>query len=280
MDFINDLPPLREIIERFGLQAKKSLGQNFLLDFNLTKKIVRAAGSLEGKTVLEIGPGPGGLTRAILAANPHQFIAIEQDEKCVEALKDLVLKAPFFHIVSGDALEIDFKELASPPFTVISNLPYNISTALLTRWLKNAPLFEELVLMFQKEVADRLIAKPDTKEYGRLSIVVQLKTNCKKVFDLPPQAFTPPPKVTSTVVKLTPYEKPLYPCDEEALEKITRAAFGQRRKMLRASLKQITPDTETLLKKAAIDPTRRAESLTVEEFCRLSLVYKNFKIIL
>jgi 16S rRNA (adenine1518-N6/adenine1519-N6)-dimethyltransferase len=274
MDFINDFPPLREVIDRFGLQAKKSLGQNFLLDFNLTKKIARAAGNLEGKTVLEIGPGPGGLTRAILAARPRQLIAIEQDEKCVEALKDLTLKAPHFQIITGDALEIDFKEFGSPPFIIISNLPYNISTALLTRWLKNARLFENLVLMFQKEVAERLVAKPDTKDYGRLSIFVQLKADCKKVFDLPPQAFTPPPKVTSTVVKLTPYEKPLYPCDEEALEKLTKAAFGQRRKMLRASLKQITPDAETLLKKADIDPTRRAENLTVEEFCQLSLFYK------
>ena len=267
----SSLPPLREVIARHDLLARKSLGQHFLLDGNLTAKIVRGAGDLTGRTVLEVGPGPGGLTRALLASPAARIVAVERDARCVAALGELAEAYPQrLHVVEGDALEVDEGDLLAPPAVVIANLPYNISTPLLFKWLEHGALFESLTLMFQKEVADRLTATPRQKAYGRLSIMVQWRMAVASLFDIGPRAFTPPPKVTSTVVHLVPFAEPPWPADRATLERLTAAAFGQRRKMLRSSLRALSGDVGALLSAADIDPTARAEELSVEMFCRLA----------
>lgn len=270
------LPPLRDVINRYGLRAEKSLGQNFLLDLNLTGKIARCAGTLEGETVLEIGPGPGGLTRAILSEGATRLIAVEKDSRCLPALADISdAYQNRLEVLNTDALELNETSLFEGQAKIIANLPYNVATPLLIKWLKRAERFSSMTLMFQKEVADRITADPGTKAYGRLTILCQWLCVCTRQFDISPRAFTPPPKVTSTVVKLVPRPEPAFPANQAILEKVVAAAFGQRRKMLRASLKSLGQPTDILLQKAGITPTRRAEELTVEEFCRLAQVFKN-----
>lgn len=266
-----ELPPLREVIRRHGLSARKSLGQNFLLDLNLTSRIARAAAPLEHANLIEIGPGPGGLTRALLIAGARHVIAVERDRRCIEALGELAAAFPGrLTLIEADALAIAVADLAPPPRKIVANLPYNIATALLLRWLPDIAAFESLTLLFQKEVAQRLAALPRAKEYGRLSVMVQWRSTVRHLFDITPRAFVPPPKVTSTLVQLTPRATPLVPCDAAALERVTAAAFGQRRKMLRQSLKSIWLDPEPHLRACGIAPTARAEELSVEGFCALA----------
>jgi len=269
-----ELGPLREVIARYDLRAKKSLGQNFLLDLNLTGKIARTAGSFEGVTAIEIGPGPGGLTRALLEAGAARVIAIEQDERCLGALEEISAAYPKrLEVILGDALTIDFKALAKGPAKIVANLPYNIATALTIGWLTQEPwppFYQSMTLMFQREVAERLTAKPRTKSYGRLSVLAQWRCEVEKMFDIDPRAFTPAPKVTSSVVHFTPWPAPLPAGPSGLLERVTKAAFGQRRKMLRASLKSLTPDPIALLARADINETSRAEELDVADFCRLA----------
>ncbi|MEH6544996.1 MAG: 16S rRNA (adenine(1518)-N(6)/adenine(1519)-N(6))-dimethyltransferase RsmA [Sneathiella sp.] len=270
------LPPLRDVINRYGLRAEKSLGQNFLLDLNLTGRIARSAGPLAGETVLEIGPGPGGLTRAILSEGASMLIAVEKDSRCLPALADISNAYPDqLQVLNTDALELDETSLFEGQAKIIANLPYNVATPLLIKWLGRADRFSSMTLMFQKEVADRITAEPSTKAYGRLTILCQWLCVCTRQFDISPKAFTPPPKVTSTVIKLVPRPKPAFPATQAILEKVVAAAFGQRRKMLRASLKPLGQPTDILLQKSDINPTRRAEELTVEEFCRLAQVFEN-----
>jgi 16S rRNA (adenine1518-N6/adenine1519-N6)-dimethyltransferase len=265
------LPPLREIIARYGIAAKKSLGQNFILDLNLTRRIARAAGPLGDATIIEIGPGPGGLTRALLAEGARRVIAIERDPRCLAALGELASDYPGrLELVAGDALELDPATLCEPPRQIVANLPYNIATALLLRWLDRIDEYRSLVLMFQREVAERFVAAPRSPAYGRLSVVVQWLTKPKILFDLPPRAFVPPPKVTSSVVLLVPRAVPLAPASKPVLERVTAAAFGQRRKMLRSSLKPLGLPVEPLLAAAGIAPTARAEELSVAQFCALA----------
>jgi 16S rRNA (adenine1518-N6/adenine1519-N6)-dimethyltransferase len=266
-----ELPPLREVIRRHGIGARKSLGQNFLLDLNLTRRIARAAAPLEGRDVVEIGPGPGGLTRALLAEGARRVIAIERDERCIAALEELAAAYPGrLEIVSGDALKIDPVALSAAPRKIVANLPYNIATALLLLWLENVQTYERMTLMFQKEVAARLGAKPRSKDYGRLSVLVQFLCTVRPLFDIAPTAFVPPPKVTSTLVELTPRAKPLGECRLEDLSRVLSAAFGQRRKMLRQSLKPLAADPVPMIEAARIDATARAEELSVEDFVRLT----------
>jgi 16S rRNA (adenine1518-N6/adenine1519-N6)-dimethyltransferase len=265
------LPPLREVIRRHGLAAKQSLGQHFLLDLNLTRRIARAAGPLGGADIVEIGPGPGGLTRALLLEGARRVVAIERDRRCIAALEELAAAFPGrLEIVEGDALTLDPALLARPPRRIAANLPYNIATPLLLLWLKQAHAYERLTLMFQKEVAERLAAAPRTKAYGRLSVMAQFLCQVELVFDVAPSAFVPPPRITSTVVNLTPLAAPRGTCRPEELERVTAAAFGQRRKMLRQSLKALAPDPLPLLAVAGIDPTARAEELSVEQFAALA----------
>lgn len=273
---IDGLPPLREVIERHGLQAKKALGQNFLLDLNLTGKIARVAGDLSDSTVIEVGPGPGGLTRALLAAGARRVVAIERDERCLAALAEVSNHYPGrLEVISGDALKTDFAALAKTasqggPVRIAANLPYNIGTELLIRWLTVAdwpPFYQSMTLMFQREVAERIVAGAGSDAYGRLGVLAGWRTEARIAFDVPPQAFTPPPKVTSSVVHLVPRANPLS-TDVKKLGRVTEAAFGQRRKMLRQSVKSL--GGEALLTRAGIDPTRRAETLSVEEFVRLT----------
>jgi 16S rRNA (adenine1518-N6/adenine1519-N6)-dimethyltransferase len=278
MATLDGLPPLRDVIQRHGLDARKALGQNFLFDLNLTQKIARSAGSLEGVTVFEVGPGPGGLTRAILSLGARKVVAVERDARALPVLAEVSDYYPGrLEVIEGDALKIDFAALAAEkaeggPVKIIANLPYNVGTQLLLNWLLPAngqwpPFWESLTLMFQKEVGLRIVADEEDNHYGRLGVLCGWRTDAHMVFDVPPQAFSPPPKVTSTVVNLTPRANPL-PCDVAKLERITHAAFGQRRKMLRQSLKPV--GGEALLNKAEIDPQRRAETLSVEEFVRLA----------
>lgn len=272
---MNDaLPPLREAIRRHGLTARRSLGQNFLLDLNLTGRIARAAGPLEGVTVLEVGPGPGGLTRALLAEGAARVIAVERDERAVAALAEIAAHYPDrLSIVSGDALTFNVApHLGAGPVRVVANLPYNIATALLVSWLTVEPWppwYDRLTLMFQREVAERIVARPGSKTYGRLSVLTGWRAQAKMLFDIAPSAFVPPPKVTSSLVQLVPRAAPL-PCDRRTLERVTEAAFGQRRKMLRQSLKQLGVDPVPLLEKAGLDPTARAEDIAVEGFVALA----------
>jgi 16S rRNA (adenine1518-N6/adenine1519-N6)-dimethyltransferase len=271
------LPPLIEVIRRHGLDPKKNLGQNFLLDPRLTAKIARATGPLDGIHVVEIGPGPGGLTRALLEAGAAQVVAIERDHRCVAALQELVAVYPDrLTIQADDALEIDPTVLVPAPRRVIANLPYNIATPLLIGWLRNITAYDALGLMFQKEVAQRLTAEPRTKAYGRLSVLTQWLAVPDMAFDIPPGAFYPPPKITSTIVHLVPRPAPLAEARIEDLERITAAAFGQRRKMLRVSLKTLGVDTDRLIALAGVTPTARAEELAVEEFCALARALATF----
>lgn len=262
--------PLSEVIR--ALRAKKSLGQNFLSDPSILKRIVESAAPLENCTMIEVGPGPGGLTREMIKHPCKEIILIEQDERCLPYLEQL--KGHFegtFTLLNQDALEIPLHTLGASPRKIIANLPYNISVPLLLEWLKHMDEFESLTLMFQKEVAARLIASPNTSNYGRLSVMCQWKAHVKKLFDLPPGAFIPSPKVTSTVVQLTP-RSPRENASWELLEKVVKAAFSQRRKMLRTSLKNLVESPCTFLETAHINPERRAETLSVEEFCRLTRV--------
>lgn len=272
MAALDGLPPLRDVIARHGLDAKKALGQNFLLDLNLTQKVARTAGSLEGCTVFEVGPGPGGLTRAILALGAEKVVAVERDPRCLPALAEIEAHYPGrLEVIEGDALKTDFEAMANGrPVKIIANLPYNVGTQLLVNWLMPRqwpPFWQSLTLMFQKEVGQRIVADADDNHYGRLGVLCGWRTTAHMAFDIPPQAFTPPPKVTSTVVHLEPRLTPL-DCDIQKLERVTHAAFGQRRKMLRQSLKPL--GGEALLAKAEIDPQRRAETLEVDEFVRLA----------
>lgn len=274
---IDDLPPLRDVIRRHGLSAKKSLGQNFLLDLNLTARIARAAEPLENVTTVEIGPGPGGLTRALLALGARRVIAVERDERALAALHEIAARYPGrLDIIAGDALGVDIRAALGPERArVVANLPYNIATALLVGWLTVEPWppwYDMLVLMFQREVAERIVAQPGSKSYGRLAVLAGWRTEAKILFDVAPSAFVPPPKVTSSVVRLTPRPEPL-PCDALALQKVTEAAFGQRRKMLRQSLKSLGMDTGALLEAAGLAPTARAEEIPVEGFVTLARLY-------
>ncbi|TCS60119.1 16S rRNA (adenine(1518)-N(6)/adenine(1519)-N(6))-dimethyltransferase RsmA [Varunaivibrio sulfuroxidans] len=267
------LPPLKEIIHRHELSARKALGQNFLLDLNLTARIARTAGIVEGDCVIEIGPGPGGLSRAILAGDAARLIAVERDPRCIQALDYLKEAHPRrFEVIAGDATEIEVWTLGDAPRRIVANLPYNVATVLLIGWLRHARAFRSMTLMFQKEVADRLLARPRTKAYGRLSVMCQWLCAISPAFTIPPSAFTPPPKVVSSVVHLVPRDAPLGEASWAAMEKVTAAAFGQRRKMLRASLKAIglTPH----LKALGIEETARAEELDVIDFCALARVYE------
>jgi len=271
------LPPLREVIAQYQLSAKKNLGQNFLLDLNLTSKIARAGDNLTDSTIIEVGPGPGGLTRGLLMEGAKKVIAIERDERVLPALEQISRAYPGrLEIISGDALEMDWAAIAdgiTGPIKIVANLPYNIATALLVGWLTTEqwpPWYSSLTLMFQKEVAERIVAAPGSKTYGRLSILSQWRCDAHKLFDVPARAFTPPPKVTSSIVHIVPHQTAAFDCDGKALERLTKAAFGQRRKMLRASLKGTLPNTIETLNNAGIDPTARAEQLDISDFCRLA----------
>lgn len=269
------LPPLRDVIGAIGLSAKRSLGQNFLLDFNLTRRIARAAGPLEGLTVVEIGPGPGGLTRALLLEGASRIIAIEKDVRALPALTAIAAHYPErLDVVSADAKDIDYAGLdLTQPARIVANLPYSVATPLLIGWLKTEPWppwFDRLVLMFQREVALRIVAKPGDKDYGRLAVLCQWRARPRILLTLPAAAFTPRPKVDSCLVELVPTQSPEPPCAVAMLEKVTAAAFGQRRKMLRSSLRQLTPDAEELLVSLGLDPTARAEELQIGDFCRIA----------
>jgi 16S rRNA (adenine1518-N6/adenine1519-N6)-dimethyltransferase len=268
------LPPLRDVIAAHGLSARKALGQNFLLDLNLTAKIARQAGDLSACDVLEIGPGPGGLTRGLLAEGARHVVAIEKDERCLAALAEVAEHYPGrLTVLQGDALDIDPLPHLTPPVRVVANLPYNVGTELLIRWLTPdvwPPFWTSLTLMFQKEVAQRITADRGTKSYGRLSILAQWRCEVRMAMQIPPEAFTPPPKVTSAVVHLERREKPLFEADAHVLERVVAKAFNQRRKMLRASLRGLAPDIESILQGVGIPPTDRAENVSVEEFCRLA----------
>lgn len=276
---LDPLPPLREVIAAHGLSARKALGQNFLLDLNLTRRIARAAGPLDGVTVYEVGPGPGGLTRALLMEGAARVIAVERDERCLAALADVAAAYPGrLEIVSGDALAVDEADIIrtrniSGPVRVAANLPYNVGSALLVKWLTQGawpPFWQSLTLMFQKEVAQRLIAQPGTKDYGRLSVLTQWRARPRILFDVSPRAFTPSPKVISAVVRIDPLTEPVAEARLEDLEAVTRAAFGHRRKMLRQSLKAIAPDAEDFVRRAGLDPEARAERLDVAQFAALA----------
>jgi 16S rRNA (adenine1518-N6/adenine1519-N6)-dimethyltransferase len=278
------LSPLREVIERYDLDAKRSLGQNFLLDLNLTGRIARAAGPLDGTTFLEIGPGPGGLTRALLSEGAGAVIAVERDERCLPALAEIAAAYPGrLTVVSGDALELDGAALlrdhgVTGPVRIAANLPYNIGTALLVNWLTVPswpPFWSSLTLMFQREVAERIVAKPDTEHYGRLSVLTQWRTTAKILFDVSRSAFVPPPKITSSIVRLEPLAQPVAPAVLADLERVTAAAFGQRRKMLRQSLKGLAPNAEAIIAAAGIAPTARAEVLSVSEFAALARAFRS-----
>jgi 16S rRNA (adenine1518-N6/adenine1519-N6)-dimethyltransferase len=271
---IDKLPPLRDVIAAHDLKARKSLGQNFLLDLNLTAKIARAAGDLTGTDVLEIGPGPGGLTRGLLASGARRVLAIEKDPRCMPALAEIAAAYPDqLSLINGDALDVDPLSHLTPPIRIAANLPYNIGTELLVRWLtpqKWPPFWQSLTLMFQREVAERIVATPGSKAYGRLALLAQWRCDVRIVMSLPPSAFTPPPKVSSAVVHLSALPEPRYPADAEVLSRVVAAAFNQRRKMLRSALKGHMPDIEDHLIAAGIKPTDRAEQVPLEAFCALA----------
>ena len=274
MSQIDGLPPLREVIATHGLSAKKALGQNFLLDLNLTAKIARQAGDLTACDVLEIGPGPGGLTRGLLAEGARKVLVIEKDPRCLPALQEIAAVYPGrLEILEGDALKIDPLAHLTPPIRIAANLPYNVGTELLVRWLTPdvwPPFWQSLTLMFQREVAERIVAQPGGKAYGRLAVLAQWRSEARIVMQLPPEAFTPPPKVSSAVVHLTALPAPRFEANPATLSRIVAAAFNQRRKMLRAALKGQAPDIEDRLREAGIAPTERAEQVSVEAFCALA----------
>lgn len=274
MSTIDDLPPLRQVIDDHGLLARKSLGQNFLLDLNLTAKIARQAGDLTQCDVLEIGPGPGGLTRGLLSEGARRVLAIEKDSRCIPALNDIAAAYEGrLQIIDGDALEVDPLAYLTPPIRVAANLPYNIGTELLVRWLTPQewpPFWQSLTLMFQREVAERIVAKPGSKAYGRLALLAQWRADAKIVLHLPPEAFSPAPKVSSAVVHLTALPEPRFPADAAILSRTVAAAFNQRRKMLRSALKGTAPDIEDRLIAAGLKPTDRAEQIPLEGFCALA----------
>jgi 16S rRNA (adenine1518-N6/adenine1519-N6)-dimethyltransferase len=271
---IDKLPPLRDVIATHALNAKKSLGQNFLLDLNLTAKIARLAGDLEGHDVLEVGPGPGGLTRGLLASGVRRVVALEKDRRCIPALAEISDAYPGqLDVFNADALDFDISSHLTVPIRIVANLPYNIGTELLIRWLTPKewpPFWSTLTLMFQKEVAERIIATPNSKAYGRLAILAQWKTNPSIVMELPPEAFTPPPKVHSAVVHFDALAEPRFPAPAGLLSSTVAMAFNQRRKMLRSSLKSASPDIENVLRDAGLEPTARAEEISLEGFCALA----------
>jgi 16S rRNA (adenine1518-N6/adenine1519-N6)-dimethyltransferase len=274
MSRLDALPPLSQVIAAHGLSARKSLGQNFLLDLNLTSKIARQAGDLSACDVLEVGPGPGGLTRGLLMEGARHVLAVEKDPRCLPALAQIAEAAPGrLTVLEGDALDIDPLAHLTPPIRVVANLPYNVGTELLVRWLTPKewpPVWETLTLMFQREVAQRIVAAPGSKAYGRLALLAQWRTDARIVMHLPPSAFIPPPKVSSAVVHLTALPAPRYPADARILERLVARAFNQRRKMLRAALKGAAPDIEDRLLAAGISPTDRAETVDLERFCALA----------
>lgn len=276
MSGIDDLPPLREVIATHELSARKSLGQNFILDLNLTAKIARLAGDLSGSDVLEVGPGPGGLTRGLLAEGARRVVAIEKDPRCLPVLAEIEAAYPGrLTVLNADALEFDWAQEMQAPRKIVANLPYNVGTELLVRWLTPAiwpPAWDSLTLMFQREVADRIVAVPGSKAYGRLAILAQWRADAHIAMTLPPEAFTPPPKVHSAVVHLTALPMPRFEADAAVLSRVVAAAFGQRRKMLRSALKSLTPDIEDRLLAAGIKPTERAEQVPLEGFCALARV--------
>ena len=276
MSQVDGLPPLREVIAAHGLRAKKSLGQNFLLDLNLTARIARAAGDIAGADVLEVGPGPGGLTRGLLMEGARRVVAVEKDERCLPALAEIADAFPGrLEVIHGDAMAGGLLKRLAPPRKVCANLPYNVGTELLVRWLTMdwPPPWETLTLMFQREVAERIVAEPGTKAYGRLSVLAQWRSTARIALTLPPEAFTPPPKVRSSVVHITALPVPRFPADPKALERVTAAGFGQRRKMLRASLRGLAPDAEDRIRAVELEPTQRAETVGVEGFCVLAGVF-------
>lgn len=271
---IDTLPPLREVIATHDLRAKKSLGQNFLLDLNLTAKIARIAGDLSECDVLEIGPGPGGLTRGLLAEGARRVVAIEKDARCLPALAEIAAAYPDrLSVLNDDALAVDWAAHLKPPIRIIANLPYNVGTELLIRWLIPPvwpPKWSSLTLMFQREVAERIVAREGSKAYGRLAVLAQWRCEARIALNLPPEAFTPPPKVSSAVVHLTALETPKFPADQKVLERVVAKAFNQRRKMLRAALKGLCPDIEDRILAAGLRPTDRAETVSLEGFCALA----------
>ena len=271
---IDSLPPLRDVIATHALAAKKSLGQNFLLDLNLTAKIARLAGDLSGADVLEIGPGPGGLTRGLLAEGARRVLAIEKDPRCMPALAEIATAYPDrLQTINGDALDVDPLTHLTAPIKVAANLPYNVGTELLVRWLTPPewpPFWDSLTLMFQREVAQRIVAQPGSKAYGRLALLAQWRSDPRIVMDLPPEVFSPPPKVSSAVVHLTALPKPRFEADPAVLNRVVAAAFNQRRKMLRSALKSVSKDIEAHLQDAGIKPTERAEQVGLEAFCTLA----------
>lgn len=274
MSAIDDLPPLRAVIAAHGLSARKSLGQNFLLDLNLTAKIARQAGDLSSCDVLEIGPGPGGLTRGLLAEGARRVLAVEKDARCLPALAEIAAAYPGrLDVVNADALDLRPETQLTPPIRVVANLPYNVGTELLTRWLDPGdwpPYWTSLTLMFQREVAERIVAAPGSKAYGRLAVLAQWRSDPRILMELPPEAFSPPPKIRSAVVHLTALPEPRYEARAATLFRITAMAFNQRRKMLRASLKGLSADIEDRLIAAGIQPTQRAEEIPLDRFCALA----------
>ena len=278
MSRLDDLPPLRQVIATHGLRAKKSLGQNFLLDLNLTARIARQAGDLAGADILEVGPGPGGLTRALLAEGARHVLAVEKDPRAMAPLAEIAARYPGrLKVLNADALEIDPMAHLAPPVRVVANLPYNIGTELLVRWLtprRWPPFWESLTLMFQREVAERICAAPGTKAYGRLAILAQWRAECRITMELPPEAFTPPPKVRSAVVHIAALPRPRFPADGAVLQRLTATAFQQRRKMLRASLRAVAPDIAERLLEAGIKPTQRPEEVPLEAWCALARAVK------
>jgi 16S rRNA (adenine1518-N6/adenine1519-N6)-dimethyltransferase len=267
------LPPLRDVIATHGLQAMKALGQNFLLDLNLTGRIARSAGPLDDVTVIEVGPGPGGLTRALLSEGAKKVIAIERDRRCLDALAEIAAHYPGrLEVIEGDAMQVDMSKLATGRVRIAANLPYNIGTPLLLGWLQSEPwppFYEKMTLMFQREVAERIVATPADDAYGRLGVICGWRSEARILFDISPKAFTPPPKVVSSVVEVVPRQEPLA-CERAKLERVTAAAFGQRRKMLRQSLKGLGTDPLPLLAAAGILETARAEEIDVAGFVRLA----------
>jgi 16S rRNA (adenine1518-N6/adenine1519-N6)-dimethyltransferase len=271
---LDGLPPLREVIATHGLAARKSLGQNFILDLNLTARIARAAGDLASHDVLEIGPGPGGLTRGLLASGARRVLAVEKDERCLPALAEVAAAHPGrLDVLHADALEVDPAERLTAPWLVAANLPYNVGTELLVRWLTPPawpPPWASLTLMFQREVAERIVAAPGSKAYGRLAVLAQWRSEPRIVMSLPPEAFVPPPKVRSAVVRIDALPQPRFPADPATLSRVVAAAFNQRRKMLRSALRGLAPDIEDRLRTAGIEPTARAEEVPLEGFCALA----------